>query len=36
MNKNIKSIEVDWFLWEEGEKNLKNIVNHHRTLTIYY
>lgn len=36
-NKKINSIEVDWFLWEEGEINLKNgIVNHHRTMTIYY
>lgn len=34
--KNVKSIQVDWFLWEEGEKNLTNICNHHRTLTVYY
>lgn len=32
----VNSIEVDWFLWEEGEKNLKAIVDHHRTFTIYY
>ena len=35
-SKKVKSIEVDWFLWEEGEKNLKEILPHHRTLTMYY
>lgn len=36
LGKNVKSIEVDWFLWEEGERNLSSILNHHRTLTVYY
>lgn len=36
IGKNVKSLELDAFLWQEGERNLKNMVNHHRTLTIYY
>lgn len=30
------SLEVDYLLWNEGEKLRKDIVNHHRTLTIFY
>jgi hypothetical protein len=36
--KNVKvlSLEVDWILWNWGEKVKDNIEPHHRTLTIYY
>ena len=34
--RDVLSIEVDWFLWEEGEKNLKTLRPHHRVLSIYY
>jgi hypothetical protein len=27
----VNTIEVDWFLWEEGEKNVKSMGEHHRT-----
>lgn len=30
------SIEVDWWLWEQGEKNRRSHRPHHRTLTVYY
>ena len=30
------SLEIDWFLWQEGEKIKDDIEPHHRTLTIYY
>ena len=32
----MNSVEIDWFLWQTGEKVKDNIKNHHRTLTIYY
>lgn len=35
-NINLKSIEIDYMLWNEGEKLRNSIVNHHRTLTIFY
>jgi hypothetical protein len=31
-----KSIEIDWYLWQEGEKLKDEIFPHHRTKTIYY
>jgi hypothetical protein len=34
--KEVKSVEVDWFLWEEGERNCRKIGKHHRVATIYY
>lgn len=34
--RNLLSIEVDWLLWQIGEKERKGIIPHHRTLTIYY
>jgi arginase family enzyme len=33
---NILSIEVDWLLWNWGEKIKDTIIPHHRTLTVYY
>jgi hypothetical protein len=30
------SIEVDWILWQYGEKNLPKLIPHHRVLTIFY
>lgn len=33
---NLTSVEIDYILWNEGEKLRKSIVNHHRTLTIFY
>ena len=33
---NLKSIEIDYILWNEGEKMRKEIIPHHRTLTIFY
>ncbi len=35
-NENLTSVEIDYILWNEGEKLRKSIVNHHRTLTIFY
>jgi hypothetical protein len=29
-------IEIDWLLWQIGEKKKDEIPPHHRTLTIYY
>jgi hypothetical protein len=29
-------IEIDWLLWQIGEKRKDEIPPHHRTLTIYY
>lgn len=36
--KNIRllSIEIDWILWNWGEKEKDSIRPHHRTLTVYY
>lgn len=34
--KDYKAIEVDWFLWEYGEKRLKELKPHHRVLSVYY
>jgi hypothetical protein len=35
-SKKLMSIEVDWILWQFGEKNLIKMPNHHRVLTIFY
>ena len=35
-NRNILSLEVDYILWNEGEKLRKKLLPHHRTLTIFY
>ena len=32
----IKVIELDWLLWQKGEKIKDTIKPHHRTLTIFY
>ena len=34
--KNVMSIQVDVYLWEEGEKIKDKIEPHHRTLSIFY
>ena len=33
---NIYVLELDWFLWQWGERIKEEILPHHRTLTIYY
>lgn len=30
------SVTLDWWLWEEGERNVARHRPHHRTLTTYY
>jgi len=30
------AIEIDWILWQRGEKSKDTLTPHHRTLTIYY
>lgn len=35
-NKKLMSIEIDWILWQYGEKNLDKMPNHHRVLTVFY
>lgn len=35
-NKKFNSIQVDWYLWERGEKLKDEIPPHHRTLTKFY
>jgi hypothetical protein len=32
----VKSIYLDWLLWQEGEKVKDAILPHHRTLTVFY
>jgi len=32
----VMSVEVDWLLWQEGEKAKEKLPPHHRTLTIFY
>lgn len=29
-------VEVDWMLWNRGERDMHKMAPHHRTLTIYY
>lgn len=33
---NINSVEIDWLLWNWGERMKDEILPHHRTLTIFY
>ena len=37
-NVDLKSIEIDWYLWNRGEQlnDQEKIRTHHRTLTTYY
>lgn len=30
------SVQLDWWLWKQGEANIANHPPHHRTLTIFY
>jgi len=30
------SVEIDWLLWQKGEEQKKDIIPHHRTLSIFY
>jgi len=32
----LNSVEVDWFLWQVGEKMKDDIVGHHRVYSIFY
>lgn len=32
----VKSLEIDWWLWQKGEQMRHDIKPHHRTMTIYY
>lgn len=32
----MNSVEIDWFLWQKGEKDKDKISNHHRTMSIFY
>lgn len=32
----IASVQVDWLLWQEGERRKDSILPHHRTLTVFY
>lgn len=32
----LTDIQIDWILWQWGEKHLSDLKPHHRTLTIYY
>jgi len=32
----LNSVEIDWFLWQKGEKSKDKICNHHRTMSIFY
>lgn len=34
--KDVIEVEIDWLLWQQGEKIKDEIAPHHRTLTIYY
>jgi len=37
MTNHIKySYEVDWLLWQMGEKTLNELKEHHRVLSIFY
>jgi len=31
-----QAIEIDWHLWQQGEKQRHSLPAHHRTLSIYY
>ena len=30
------SVQLDWYLWEQGEQQRANSPPHHRTVTTYY
>lgn len=32
----LASVQVDWLLWQEGERRKEEIHPHHRTLTVFY
>lgn len=32
----LTAVEVDWLLWQEGEKTKDTLQPHHRTLTVFY
>ena len=32
----ILSVELDWLLWQEGERYRDSLPPHHRTLSIFY
>lgn len=32
----LTSVEVDWYLWQQGEAKKDAILPHHRTLTVFY
>uniref|UniRef100_A0A7S2UWC3 Queuosine 5'-phosphate N-glycosylase/hydrolase n=1 Tax=Fibrocapsa japonica TaxID=94617 RepID=A0A7S2UWC3_9STRA len=32
----LTSVEIDWLLWQEGEKLKENIQKHHKTRTMFY
>lgn len=32
----LNSVEVDWFLWQVGEKMKDDLVGHHRVFSIFY
>ena len=32
----VMSVEVDWLLWQEGERVKEELPPHHRTQTIFY
>lgn len=36
LGKPLLVIELDWLLWQIGERTKEQIMPHHRTLTIYY
>ena len=35
-NLSYNSIQLDWYLWQRGEKLKDEILTHHRTLTHFY
>ena len=32
----LNAVEVDWFLWQVGEKCKDELVGHHRVYSIFY
>ena len=34
--RDFRVVEVDWILWQLGEKSLKTLLPAHRTLTVFY
>jgi hypothetical protein len=32
----ISAVEVDWYLWQQGEAKKDSLFPHHRTLTVFY